>query len=115
MRNNYNRSNYERDNYERNNSYDDDRISKFYFPSVTKYILLCILFSAIVFGVNSVVLGAIKASPTLSVGNGILSLYEVHNYGASFNLFQGQSEMLIMGAFILITKKILLRKIHPML
>lgn len=99
-RDNYGRNEYDRNNYGRNNLYDDDRISKFYFPSVTKYLALCILFCAIIYGVNSVVMGAIKASPTASVGNGILSLYEVHNLGAAFNLFQGQSEMLIMGAFI---------------
>ena len=69
------------------------------FFAIIKYIALSIVFALITFGVNKIVMTAIDMSPTNQVGNGILSLYEVHNTGAAFNLFAGQSEMIITASF----------------
>ena len=69
------------------------------FFAIIKYIALSIVFALITFGVNKIVMTVIDMSPTNQVGNGILSLYEVHNTGAAFNLFAGQSEMIITASF----------------
>lgn len=69
------------------------------FFAIIKYLALSIVFALITFGVNKIVMTAIDMSPTNQVGNGILSLYEVHNTGAAFNLFAGQSEMIITASF----------------
>ena len=70
--------------------------------NIIKYFGLWFLFSLIVIGVNTVVLSAISISPTSEVGNGILTLYEVHNTGAAFNLFAGQSSAIIMASFVVV-------------
>lgn len=67
--------------------------------AIIKYIALSIVFALITFGVNKIVMTAIDMSPTNKVGNGMLTLYEVHNTGAAFNLFAGQSEMIITASF----------------
>ena len=69
------------------------------FSSIVKYLVLSIVFALITFGVNKIVMTAIDMSPTNQVGNGMLTLYEVHNTGAAFNLFAGQSEMIITASF----------------
>ena len=74
--------------------------SMFDMYNIVKYFGLWILFSLIAFGIKTVVLSAISISPTSQVGNGILTLYEVHNTGAAFNLFAGQSEAIIMASLI---------------
>ena len=68
--------------------------------AIVRYVALYIVFSIVVFGVDKVVLGAIEVSPTKQVGNSMLSLYEVHNAGAAFNLFSNQPEMIIILSFL---------------
>lgn len=68
--------------------------------TIVKYFVLWILFALIAFGMKTIVLGAISISPTKQVGNGILTLYEVHNTGAAFNLFSSQPEMIITASFL---------------
>ena len=70
------------------------------FGVIIKYIALYIVFALVVFGVDSVVLNAINMSPTQQVGNGHLTLFEVHNTGAAFNLFAGQPETIIVASFL---------------
>ena len=72
----------------------------FEISTIIKYIVMGIIFSAIIYGVRTVVMTALAASPTGKVGNGMVSLYEVHNTGAAFNLLHGQPEMLIMASFL---------------
>ena len=55
--------------------------------TIVKYFILWILFAIVAYGVKTVVMMALAASPTKQVGNGVLTLYEVHNTGAAFNLF----------------------------
>lgn len=74
----------------------------FDFGAVVQYFALTIIFALLVFGVNFVVRMAIEASPTGRCGNGILTIYEVHNTGAAFNLFSGQPEMLISASVLAI-------------
>lgn len=68
--------------------------------AIIKYFLLWIVFSVVAFGVKKVVMMALEASPTQQVGNGYLTLYEVHNTGAAFNLFSNQPEMIVMASFL---------------
>lgn len=68
--------------------------------TIVKYFILWILFALVAYGVKVVVMMALSASPTRQVGNGILTLYEVHNTGAAFNLFSSQPEMIIMASFL---------------
>ncbi len=68
--------------------------------SIAKYFALFIVFATVIFGVDKLVLSAIDMSPTQQVGNGMLTLYEVHNTGAAFNLFAGHSEMIITASFL---------------
>ncbi len=68
--------------------------------TIIKYFALWILFSVVAFGIKVIVLNAIKISPTRQVGNGMLTLYEVHNTGAAFNLFSNQPEMIITASFL---------------
>ena len=70
------------------------------FGVIIKYIALYIVFALVVFGVDSVVLNAISMSPTQQVGNQHLTLFEVHNTGAAFNLFAGQPEAIIVASFL---------------
>ncbi len=69
---------------------------------IVKYFVLYILFALICFGMKSVVMTALAASPTKQAGNGILTLYEIHNTGAAFNLFAGQQEMIITASILVI-------------
>lgn len=68
--------------------------------TIMKYCALFVVFALVIFGVNKIVLTAIGMSPTQQVGNGMLTLYEVHNTGAAFNLFAGHSEMIISASFL---------------
>lgn len=68
--------------------------------SIVKYFCLWILFALISFGVKTVVLGAINLSPTKQCGNGVITLLEVHNTGAAFNLFSSHPEMIITSSFL---------------
>lgn len=68
--------------------------------TIVKYFALWILFSLIAYGVKVVVMSALQASPTKQVGNGMLTLYEVHNTGAAFNLFSNQPEMIVTASFL---------------
>lgn len=68
--------------------------------TIMKYCALFTVFALVIFGVNKIVLTAIDMSPTQQVGNGMLTLYEVHNTGAAFNLFAGHSEMIITASFL---------------
>ena len=68
--------------------------------NIIHYLALSVIFAAVIFGVKMVVLGALAASPTKQAGNGIISLFEVHNTGAAFNLFSAQPEVVISFSFI---------------
>lgn len=70
------------------------------FGVIIKYIALYIVFAVVIFGVDSVVLNAINMSPTHQVGNQHLTLFEVHNTGAAFNLFAGHPETIIVASFL---------------
>ena len=67
--------------------------------TIIKYVLLTFLFSLAIFGVREVVLYSLTLSPTKQVGNGFLTLYEIHNTGAAFNLFSGHTELIITASF----------------
>ncbi len=67
---------------------------------IIKYFILWIVFGLASYGIKVVVLSAFEVSPTNQVGNGILTLYEVHNTGAAFNLFSGQPEVIITASFL---------------
>ena len=67
--------------------------------NIFKFVVIWIILSLAAFGVKKIVMMALSASPTAKVGNGILTLYEVHNSGAAFNLFAGQQEMIITASF----------------
>lgn len=69
------------------------------FFAIIKYIALYIVFALVVFGMDKIVFTALEMSPTKQVGNGYLTLYEVHNTGAAFNLFSGQTELIITASF----------------
>lgn len=68
--------------------------------AVAQYFALSIIFALLVYGVNFVVRMALEASPTGQCGNGFLTIYEVHNTGAAFNLFANQPEMLISASVL---------------
>ena len=70
--------------------------------TIVKYVILTIVFSLVIFGINHLVLRALAISPTGQVGNGMLTLYEVHNTGAAFNLFANQPETIVMASFIIL-------------
>lgn len=70
--------------------------------TIVKYVALYIVFALVVFGVDKIVMTAIDMSPTNQVGNGYITMYEVHNTGAAFNLFSGQPEMIITASFFAI-------------
>ena len=74
----------------------------FDISAIAHYIVLAAVFALVVYAVNSVVFTAINASPTNQVGNGILALYEVHNTGAAFNLFAGQTQFIVSASFVAI-------------
>ena len=68
--------------------------------NIIHFIALSIVFAAVIYGVKMVVLGALDISPTKEAGNGLVSLFEVHNTGAAFNLFAGQPEMIMCFSFL---------------
>ncbi len=70
--------------------------------NVFKYFILSIVFALVIFGINKLVLYALSISPTNQVGNGTLTLYEVHNTGAAFNLFANQPQVIIMLSIIVL-------------
>jgi signal peptidase II len=72
------------------------------FWAIARYFALWIVLALVAYGIKFVVMMAFEASPTKQVGNGILTLYEVHNTGAAFNLFSNQSEMIITASFFAI-------------
>lgn len=80
----------------------NERRPLFDIGTIIQYVVLSAVFALVVFGVNSVVLSAINMSPTKQVGNGVLTLYEVHNTGAAFNLFAGQTDAIIGASFMAI-------------
>ena len=67
--------------------------------NIFKFVVIWVILALAAFGVKKVVMMALAASPTGKVGNGMLTLYEVHNTGAAFNLFAGQQEMIITASF----------------
>ena len=69
---------------------------------IFKFFVLFTVFSLVIFGINQVVLRALSISPTGQVGNGTLTLYEVHNTGAAYNLFSNQPQVIIMFSFIVL-------------
>lgn len=70
--------------------------------TIVKYAALYIVFLLVILGIDKIVMTAIGMSPTKQVGNGYITMYEVHNTGAAFNLFSGQSEMIITASFFAI-------------
>ena len=77
----------------------EEKAPLFDIYSVFKFIVIWLVLSFAAFGVKKIVMMALSASPTGKVGNGVLTLYEVHNTGAAFNLFAGQQEMIITASF----------------
>lgn len=67
--------------------------------NIFKYAVIFVVLALVAFGVKQLVMMALSMSPTGQAGNGMLTLYEVHNTGAAFNLFAGQPEMLITTSF----------------
>ena len=67
--------------------------------NIFKFIVIWVVLALAAFGVKKIVMMALAMSPTAKVGNGMLTLYEVHNTGAAFNLFAGQQEMIITASF----------------
>ena len=67
--------------------------------NIFKFVVIWVILSLAAFGVKKIVMMALSMSPTAKVGNGMLTLYEVHNTGAAFNLFAGQQEMIITASF----------------
>lgn len=72
----------------------------FDISTIVRYLALSIVFSVIIYAMKLIVLHATSISPTGQVGNGMLTLYEVHNTGAAFNLFHNQPEMIIVASFL---------------
>ena len=66
---------------------------------ILKYTILTILFAAVSYGLESIVLWACNQSPTGKCGNGMITLYEIHNSGAAFGILQNQSELISMASF----------------
>lgn len=71
----------------------------FSFSVVVKFIFLNLLYGGIAFWVKNIILSSISESPSQKLGNELISLYEVHNTGAAFNLFQNQPDMIIAASF----------------
>lgn len=100
--------------FRKNRSYSKNEEPKVDSSSISKFVILTVIFCSITALVNHIVMKAIHLSPTSQVGNGMISLYEIHNNGAAFNLFQGEVwlliaiaviAILIMFSFILINSK----------
>lgn len=79
-----------------------ERRPLFDIGAVIQYCLISVVFAFIVYGVNTVVLSAINASPTKQVGNGVLTLFEVHNTGVAFNMLAGHTEIIITASLLAI-------------
>lgn len=77
-----------------------EREKKFDAGSISRYIALTAIFSAVIYGMREVISYATKLSPTGEVGNGMLTLHQVTNTGAAFNLFHNQPEMIIVASFL---------------
>ena len=75
-------------------------IKKFDLSNVIKYFIFSAIFVAIVVSINKVVMTALSTSPTGRAGNGMLNLYEVHNSGAAFNMFQNNPEAIISASVL---------------
>ena len=75
------------------------KTSLFDIYSIVKYFAIWIILALVAFGVKKLVMMGISMSPVGYVGNGMLTLREVHNTGAAFNLFAGQPEMIITASF----------------
>ena len=69
---------------------------------IFKYLVLSAAFTILIHVVNQTVLYAVSISPTNQVGNGGLTLYEVHNTGAAFNLLSNQPQALIVFSLIVL-------------
>ena len=89
-------------NETRRTEYREERNFNIDLSSLMKYVVLTAVFYFIIYWVNNIVMKAIHISPTRMVGNGIISLHEIHNKGAAFNLFQGEASLLITIAVIAI-------------
>lgn len=76
--------------------------SAFDMQIIIKYIILFVLSCLVIFGINKIVLYALSISPTDQVGNNMLTLYEVHNPGAAFNIFSEQPAVLIMISIMIL-------------
>ena len=76
------------------------KTSLFDIYSIVKYFAIWIILALVAFGVKKLVMMGISMSPVGYVGNGMLTLREVHNTGAAFNLFAGHSEMIITASFL---------------
>ena len=74
----------------------------FDFGAVIEYFVLSVLFSLAIFAVNKVVLNALVANSLKKMGNEVITLYEVHNTGAAFNLFSDSPQLLINTSFVVI-------------
>lgn len=98
MRNNNNSYSTYKSDKTKKKHHKEERV--FEMNTIIRYLVLSILFSIVVYGMKLIVMAATDASATGSVGNGILTLYEVHNTGAAFSLFQNQPELLIMASFL---------------
>lgn len=77
----------------------EERKSLIDMYNIFKFVVIWVILSVAAFCVKKVVMMALSMSPTGKVGNGMLTLYEVHNTGAAFNLFAGQQEMIITASF----------------
>lgn len=65
-----------------------------------QYCIFTVVFAGIIYGVREIVLNAISASPTGKVGNSYLTLFEVHNTGAAFNLFSDKPDLILFSSLI---------------
>lgn len=74
----------------------------FSFFVFLKYVILTVLFAAVSYGIETIVLMACSQSPTGKCGNGMISLYEIHNTGAAFGILQNQPELITMASFVAI-------------
>ncbi len=91
----------QRNNVKRGKHYNHKKDESFFDLSVIiKYFVLTIVLAVISYGLEWVVIYCCKQSPTGKCGNGILSLYEVHNTGAAFGLFPDQTALIIMASFV---------------
>ncbi|MBQ4122774.1 signal peptidase II [bacterium] len=72
---------------------------KFDFGLIFKFVSLNVVYCFLIYLVRNILLQAILDSPRHKLGNDIISLYEVHNRGAAFNLFENQPDLIIAASF----------------